>query len=73
MPVYVDHLRAVDGDWLCHLYGDSRIELAEVAKAIGATTPKKWATKRQHFILNAAQRARAIELGAQVISGRERR
>lgn len=72
--VYVDDFKAPFGRLvLSHMYADTKEELLQMADQVGVA--RKWIqnedTPREHFDICQAKRAKAIALGAVVISRRE--
>lgn len=74
MTIYVDAV--VDWGWRlgpsCHMFADTEEELHAFAQSIGlkrAWAQEKWGLC--HYDLTVARRAKAIELGAQIVSREE--
>lgn len=75
MPVYVDRLRVVrPSRWwrfptACHLFADTRPELAAFAERMGLAW--EWFQDREdfpHFDITEGQRCKAVRLGALEVS-----
>ena len=68
MAVYVDpSVIPYHGKLFCHLIADSIFELHAFAEKIGVK--RCWFHRGNHYDLNSEQRCRAVESGAQEVSG----
>lgn len=74
MAVYVDTMRARLGRMrMCHMTADTHEELEQLARAIGAQPGwlQHAGTPKEHYDLPLSRKARALKLGALLITQRQ--